>query len=152
MSILQVTFTNFSGQTLTRDFWGQFYEVGLTTTVNSPAAVLEKDGGQTTFANDQMFNSLDQGPLEIYCTWLQPSGARFGVRLRAEFQMVTIGQAPHWYVSTDYSTGTAPNWVDSGSDPSIVYSNADWGGIAIDATPTAQHTTLSVDVIFKARS
>ncbi|WP_258104509.1 hypothetical protein [Marinoscillum sp. MHG1-6] len=146
MSTLSITFTNYSGIELYRDYWSYVMETGFSGLTTSPSTTLNAMSGQTSISTDQILSELDQGPLELSCCWRTPSGQRFGVKVHANFQMFGIGPRPEWYVMSDNKApGTAPSWKESGSDPASPYN---WSGISIKvvATPTSTHMTLQIQV------
>jgi hypothetical protein len=103
-------------------------------------------------AASQILSGIDTGPYDIWLTWCNPStGSRFGTRLYVPFQMIGIGKAPYWFISQDDDGGSPsePSWTSSGSDPSYPYTWPTSVGYDIAATPTAGHTSLSIEVLIQ---
>ncbi len=147
MAALSVKFVNLTGSDFSRDYFGYVYQKLLSGPGTMPDSTLQKRGGSQSMSIDQMLSELDQGPLEIFCSWRTPDGHRFGVRLHANFQMFGLGNRPNWYVMTDTKTlFSPPDWQDSGSDPSIPYSWTSDFPFKITATPDSEHTALSLTI------
>lgn len=143
-------FINFSTTTFYRDYWGYDYQEGFSGPSVKPGPIMDNGANDTQeFAQDQLLSFLDQGPIAVFCTWKDyNSGMRFGVKLQAHFQMFGIGYRPEWYYSVDYNaeSGSEPQWIKSGDDPSDPYTWDQACGFAITGTPDSSHTSLTVSI------
>ncbi|MEK6423458.1 MAG: hypothetical protein V4801_28050 [Burkholderia gladioli] len=149
---ISMTFTNYSQTTLQRGYWGCELEDGFGSLNQSPGPTLIAESGQEVMSASQILSSLDTGPYDIECTWVNTqTNERFGVKLYVPFQMLHIGKAPYWYVSYDQEgmNNTEPNWISSGSDPSDQFTWPQSIGFNIVATPDAGHTSLSVQIVIQ---
>lgn len=149
---VSITFTNYSQTTFQRGYWGWQLQAGLGSLNQSPGPTLQAQSGSQVMSASEILSTLATGDYDIFCTWADvTTGARFGVMIHIPVQVFDIGTAPYWYVSYDNQglVNEAPNWVLSGDDPSYPYTWPTSIGFNIVGTPTAAHTSLSVEVLIQ---
>ncbi|HSS48778.1 MAG TPA: hypothetical protein VLX28_07520 [Thermoanaerobaculia bacterium] len=146
---ISMQFTNFSQTSFQRGYWGSNLPAVLGSLDQSPGPTLQAESGLQSMSAGEIGSSAVTVGYSIYCTWIDSTtNFRFGVQLYVPVQVIDIGTAPYWYVSYDNegTNGGAPNWILPGDNPSIPYT---WpvGTYNIAATPTADHSSLSVGIV-----
>jgi hypothetical protein len=144
-----IQFSNLSSLGWTRGMSGSSIDSVLQNLTKSPAAhLMAKSGFEQLVADQSTLSFVATGDIDLYCCWYEPvSKQRFGVRLLVPIQVFGIGPAPRWEVMSDSGTTTAaPNWVSSGNDPSKVYEWTGVDGFLIRGSPTAGHSSLTIEV------
>jgi hypothetical protein len=151
---ISISFTNYSPTEWTRSVNGSSVDAVLQNLTKSPDAVLQARSGVEEIAAEQSALSfVATGLIDLYCCWYDPaSQQRFGVQLWCPIQVFDIGKAPYRYVMSDRNKGIgdAPQWQESGADPSDAYDWTDVTGFKIRASPAAGHSNLDIDVVVEA--
>jgi hypothetical protein len=145
-TVLTATFINYSSKTWNRDTMGWVTQAGVAGISQQPPTQLQAYAGEGILKYEQdLAGSIADGDAGIWCCWNDGS-QRFGVKLWAPFQMLSMGDRPYWYHMNDSSLGNSNiNWVEL-SDPSDNYTWPSSLGFKITATPASTHGSLSVTV------
>jgi hypothetical protein len=151
---LVMTFTNYSGTSFSLDNY--YYDISKVAGViqQSPGSTLQAQAGVQTLSEYQVLSGFESASADLYTIWYDPStGWRFGVMIHGPYQLFGIGKAPYWYVMSDTQpVGSEANWVLSGDDASQPYTWPSDIGFKIVATPTAGHTSLSIEIVIQDSS
>jgi len=157
-----ITFTNSSSVvTFNRSVFGLRTAFGSPSTNNpflgltqSPNTTLPSTVGVQTIAADTNTVSLivTGGYHDLFCVWRNPgNGQRFGVLIHAPLQLFSIGTGPYYEVMYDTTPDSdpdqEPSWQATGQDPSSQYNWTQLTGLVINATPTAGHQDMSIEVL-----
>lgn len=141
---ISIQFTNYSSQAFQRSTWGANLWDGFSWLTTSPGDTLSAHSGQEAIAASQNFDTFIAFNSGIWLSWAG-RGTNFGVWVHFNYQIMGLGDAPVWYVSTDGS-----DWTLAGTNPSTPYTwDAAKVGLKIVARPTAGHSSLFVDVIIE---
>ncbi len=161
---LSIQFLSYSHSTWTRSASGSTTDAVLQNLETSPAESLPYGGSTSISVSQNALKLVASGDMDIYCTWIDQTGWRFGVKAIYPVHVFTVGKAPYWQTMHDAPTGTpgtpifhtqggdvsAPyNWswtlatplTIQGSAPGLEYTVA---GYKITAVPTSKHDDLSI--------
>jgi hypothetical protein len=141
---ISMQFTNYSSQEFERDTWGANLWDGFSWLTNSPGDTLDAHSGQQEIAASQNFDSIISFNSSIWLCW-KDKWTNFGVWIHFNYQILGMGDAPIWYVTTN-----GEPWVLAGANPAEPFV---WDASKVDlkivARPTAGHSSLFVDVIIE---
>ena len=141
---ISIQFTNYSSQAFQRSTWGANLWDGFSWLSTSPGDTLDAHSGQQAIAASQNFDAFIAFNSGIWLCWAG-RGTNFGVWVHFNYQILGLGDAPVWYVSTD-----GGEWTLAGKIPAEPYTwDAAKVGFKIVARPTAGHSSLLVDVIIE---
>lgn len=151
--VYNMKFTNYSPTEWTRSVNGSSIDAVMQNLTHTPSGHLKANSGVEQLGADQSILSfVATGYIDLYCCWYDPSTTeRFGVKIHIPLQVLGMGTAPYWYVMSDKTSNinAAPNWIKAGNDPADSYTWTNVSGYKIRGTPTASHSSLSVDVIIE---
>lgn len=143
---LQIQYTNYSATSFKISTHGANLWSGFSWLSQSPGDILRERSGRQTMAASQNYSSGVAFNSDIWLCWAGP-GNNFGVWTHFNYQLLGLGDAPVWYVSTNGS-----NWALSNAQTSKPYTwDVDKVGYRIVGTPTAGHSSLFVDVVIQDR-
>ncbi|MFT3824170.1 MAG: hypothetical protein QM731_09630 [Chitinophagaceae bacterium] len=138
---MSLAYSNYSSTSFDISTNGYYFEPGMGGLTTAPGPVLQATSGLETMSGSQELSTFEHGNAGIYLCWA--SGYNFGLWINFPIQVLTIGSRPYWYVS--YNGGA---WTLSSNNPANPYtfptSAVPWN---IVATPTSEHTSLSIQII-----
>lgn len=145
--MLKMIFVNLSDTDL-YSFWDIVpkKDGGLKSVKQSPAKIMQANGGKETLWVDQEFLSwYVDGNCGDSCFWRSEDWELlFGICMHAPLQFLGIGARPYWGVGLNES-GTL-TWTNKLADQSSPYTFPDLPGYKIVARPTSSHSSIVVTV------